>query len=520
MLFRRRVDEGSQWVAVARAGALLHAAQVRQRSGQMPQLMWLWQGEQGDLTEGLRALQGARRLRGLPLSVLLDRSEYRLVSTEVPDLPREEWRDAMRWRLKDLVDLPMEDALLDILAVPGDTQLRQSHPAFAVVAQRVDCLRLQLAADDVGLRWAAADVAETALRNLCNLRETEGQAHALMVFGETHGMLVITYKGELLMTRNIEVAVSSVTGSQEARGAALGRAALEVLRTLDTFERIHSQAALSALSVVSPDGGTDVLEVLADLVYVPVQPFHLSEWIDLSPLGADAERLSSAPTLDELCVIGSALRGHAATLGRQPLNLLDTLSPLGASAGLWSARNGMKLAAGVAGLALAAGAGFSSAAQWFQRKVPLLQGEVLALKEQVQQQQVPPAVKELEALRAREAAARQMRDAMYRVASPQSMAYSDYLIALARQTHPAVWITGLTVDRQGADVAITGRMTDPETLPVYLGRLEQEPQFKGRRFAQVELRTLEPTDEGQPEVIEFNLRGQPPKDALTAKDSP
>jgi MSHA biogenesis protein MshI len=225
MRFRRRVVEGVQWVAVAQEGSSVHAAQVSHVDGQRPRVLWMWNTEADRLSDALGLLKRTHRLNDSSLVLQLERAQYRLVSTEVPDVPREEWRDAMRWRLKDQVDFPMDDALLEVLAVPQDTQLRQMFPAIALVVQRADYDRLALEADDVGLSWSAADTAETALRNLSAMAEVEGQAHALLVFGESHGMLVITYQGELLMTRNIEVAVSAVTGSNEARGAALGRSA-------------------------------------------------------------------------------------------------------------------------------------------------------------------------------------------------------------------------------------------------------------------------------------------------------
>lgn len=511
MWFRRRVEGGVQWVAVVQSDTVLHAAQISLGPDRRPRLGWVWQGPSPELSDGLRSLNRAHRLKGAKLTGQLGRSQYRLISTEVPDVPREEWCDAMRWRLKDQVDFPLDDAFLDVLAVPQDTQLRQTHPAMAVVAQRVDFNRMVLAADDVGLTWSAVDIPETALCNLSALAETPAQAHALLVFGDAHGMLVITYKGELLMTRNIEVAVSAVTGSQEARGAALGRAALEVLRTLDTFERMHSQVTLSGLSVVPPEGGEDVLEVLADLVYVPVKSFELSAWMDLAlpddPVGA---RMARTPSLDELCAIGAALRGCRQAQGLQNLSLVDEASAL-ASPPTWSALWGLRTSAAVGGVACAAALLMAMLSAADDRQAESLEAEVVALRQQVGQQVVPPEFTQLADLRAQEERQRHLRDALASSILPQSTLYSDYLVALARQSLPGLWITGLSLRGQGADLELSGRMIDPEQLPPYLGRLQQEAQFKGRRFAQVEMHSLQTPESVGGSPIAFTLRGQLPK---------
>jgi MSHA biogenesis protein MshI len=508
MRFRRRVVEGVQWVAVAQEGSSVHAAQVSHIDGQRPRVLWLWNTEAERMSDALGVLKRTHRLSDASLVLQLERAQYRLVSTEVPDVPRDEWRDAMRWRLKDQVDFPMDDALLEVLAVPQDTQLRQMFPAIAMVVQRADYERLALEADDVGLSWSAADTAETALRNLSAMAEVEGQAHALLVFGESHGMLVITYQGELLMTRNIEVAVSAVTGSNEARGAALGRAALEVLRTLDTFERMHSQATLSGLSVVPPQGGGDgdVLEVLADLVYVPVKYFSLADCVDLSALGERAEQLGKGPSLKELCVIGSALRASSEAAGQQSVNLLDS-SVLQTQGQSWSARWGVAAAAGVFGLAILAGLGLLAATSYVTLQTRALEQEMTDLRQSASVTPPMHEVKELASLRKTETRQRQMHDALRSTVTSAAPGFSQYLQALGRQSQPNLWITGLVLRDEGRDMDLTGRMTDPAALPIYLTRLQQEDRFAGRRFAQIELRAIYLSEVGAAAAVtEFTLR--------------
>lgn len=507
MLFRSRRVEGSEWVAVTQEASCVFATQVIHVPQGKPRLQWVWQTDNADLAAALAELKRAHSLRGLPLVGQLERTQYRVLSTEVPDVPREEWRDAMRWRLKEQVDFPMEDALLEVLAVPQDTQLRQMFPAIALVTQRADYVRLALAADDVGLNWSAIDTAETALRNLSAMAEIEGQAHALLVFGETHGMLVITYQGELLMTRNIEVAVSAVTGSNEARGAALGRAALEVLRTLDTFERMHSQATLSGLSVVPPQGGdADVLEVLADLVYVPTQYFSLADHLDMTALGAQADALAQGPSLQALCAIGAALRAHSEALGRQSVNLLDERVALH-PASSWSAMWAVWGVAGTVGVALLANLGLSMGTRYVDQRKEDIEAEMTELRKVVVSPPPMPEVKELANLRQTDARQKQMREALQRTVSTAVPGYSDFLMALGRQAQGNLWITGLNLRDGGRDLELSGRMSDAKALPVYLSRLQQEERFTGRRFAQVELKSINLSQDGAgPDVLEFRLR--------------
>jgi len=59
------------------------------------------------------------------------------------------------------------------------------------------------------------------------------------------------------------------------------------------------------------------------------------------------------------------------------------------------------------------------------------------------------------------------------------------LQAFARQSLDGLWITGLVLDRQ--DMALRGRAMNPELIPAYVGRLNQEPALKGRSFRALDI---------------------------------
>jgi MSHA biogenesis protein MshI len=508
MFFRRQSHDGSQWVSVIQDGTVLHAAQVAHKAGALPRVLSISSHEANTLEAGLRNLRTSKEIRGCPLIGVLDRTQYRMHAGEAPDVARQEWPDAMRWQLKEQVDFPVEDAVLDVLEVNSGTQLRQNAPVMVFVVPRADYATIELAADDVGLSWTALDVPETALRNLCTLGEDEEKAHALVAFGENHGMLVITFKGELLMARHIEVAVSAVTGEEDVRGAALSRAALEILRTIDTFERMHSQVALSNLTVALPPGcGAETIDMLADLIYVPLNALELSSWIDLSALGEGAERLNRNATFSELCLIGSTLRADANSKIQQ-LQLLDPNSVLGQSPP-WGAVLGVRVASGVLAVGLTAGLGFSAVSGAYNHRATAIETDVAALREKDMNNPPSPVLRELEALRQKDAQQRQMQDALQGGLVWASAGYSDFLMALGRQTHPGVWITGLVLHGDGRDLVLMGRTNNSGALPAYLQQLAQEERFKGRRFAQLDV-----MDMGQDvslgksasSVLQFTLR--------------
>lgn len=70
--------------------------------------------------------------------------------------------------------------------------------------------------------------------------------------------------------------------------------------------------------------------------------------------------------------------------------------------------------------------------------------------------------------------------------------FSETMYGFARLATSDVWLTGFSVSAGGENIEIRGRMLDPAKLPAYVQRLSKEPVFHGRRFAALDMRSVEP----------------------------
>jgi MSHA biogenesis protein MshI len=222
-------------------------------------------------------------------------------------VPREEWRAAVRWKLKDMVEFAVASAGIDVLEVPPETSTRR-QPALIAVAAPAEALRpLVEAGEEAGVRWQALDVPETALRNLSALFAAPGRSHALLHLGDTHGTLVITAGGELLLSRQIDVTEAQIADDNEAmRQIAFDRAGLELQRTLDGFERVFTQTSLEKLHVLPGRGVGAFCDYVRELVYVPVAEADPAEVLDLQAVPALLQQPEALRR--HLVAIGAALR--------------------------------------------------------------------------------------------------------------------------------------------------------------------------------------------------------------------
>ena len=71
--------------------------------------------------------------------------------------------------------------------------------------------------------------------------------------------------------------------------------------------------------------------------------------------------------------------------------------------------------------------------------------------------------------------------------------YAEYMRALARQSLTGLWLTGFRVARGGAEIEIAGGALQPELVPFYIRRLNQERALQGRTFDSLSMTQREGT---------------------------
>ena len=73
--------------------------------------------------------------RRAPTVSVLDPGGYRLLLVEAPDVPADELRAAVRWRIKDLIDFHIDDAVIDVFEMPPHARGGPRRMMYAVTAK-------------------------------------------------------------------------------------------------------------------------------------------------------------------------------------------------------------------------------------------------------------------------------------------------------------------------------------------------------------------------------------------------
>jgi MSHA biogenesis protein MshI len=221
-------------------------------------------------------------------TTLLPDNDYQMMVLEAPNVPRDELKTAVRWRLKDMLDYHVDDATLDVLDIPGDKNgPARGHSMYVVAARNEFVQKLVNLFDQSRIPLEVIDIPEMAQRNVASLLEEPDRGLAMLSFGREGGLLTITYNGELYLARHIDIPVQQLENPDvERRQANLDRITLELQRSFDSFERQFSFISISRLVLAPMSKDLGLQEYLAANLYLPVSLLDLTDVLDCSKVPA------------------------------------------------------------------------------------------------------------------------------------------------------------------------------------------------------------------------------------------
>ena len=219
---------------------------------------------------------------GRHCTTLLSGGDYQILNVEAPNVPREEMKTAVRWRLKDILDFPAAEATIDVLDIALDANSRAQQSVFVVAAKNSIIAPRQKLFLDAKVELTAIDIPEMAQRNVSAMLEPEGRGIAMLSFGDDGGLLTVSYRGELYLSRRFDVTLTQLLEpDHDRKHASFDKITLELQRSLDHFERQYSFISVAKL-ILGPSSVTGLEEYLSSNLYTPVETLNLATLFELS----------------------------------------------------------------------------------------------------------------------------------------------------------------------------------------------------------------------------------------------
>ncbi|MFY9316582.1 MAG: agglutinin biogenesis protein MshI [Burkholderiales bacterium] len=245
-------------------------------------------------------------------ATLLRPGEYQMLVVEAPTVPAAELKSAIRWRIKDLLDYHVDDATVDVLDIPPESEQAGRNHAMYAVAARNDTIRGCIKSfESARIPLSVIDIPEVAQRNISALHEPEGRGAALLYFNEDFGLLTITCRGELYLSRRIEIGMKQILrATPELRDELFGRVVLELQRSFDHFDRQYHFVPVAKVLLGPEPEDTGLYEHLKANLDMPVERVDLLERLSFG----GREQPDAAAQWQLFHLVGASLRHETKTL--------------------------------------------------------------------------------------------------------------------------------------------------------------------------------------------------------------
>lgn len=215
--------------------------------------------DNAELDKVLKDFVDDNGLQGTDCSLVLSPTEYQVLLVEAPNVEPEEMASALRWRIKDLLDFPVDQAAVDYFPLPDDAYRGRQKMAYVAVTQKdvldADARRIE----STGLNLDNIDIMELAINNISRQLPVEAGGCATLSLGHEHGFINMSVNGVIYLSRAIDTGWDAILYdgldglNRGIENPALSKLLLEVQRSLDYYESQLGKGVVTVL-YLSPAG--------------------------------------------------------------------------------------------------------------------------------------------------------------------------------------------------------------------------------------------------------------------------
>jgi MSHA biogenesis protein MshI len=255
------------------------------------------------LAEKARLLE----LEQIRCNFVLSPDDYTLLLVEAPTVEPAELAAAAKWKIKDMIDRPLDQLAISVFPVPKDAYRSQRDMLYVVAADRKKIQHVVDMVTNAGLQLVSIDIPELAMRNLMTLYADDSGGVAMMDLRHNGSLLNLSKNGAIYLTRHLSTQVGDEILRSNEWDNVKDRLILEIQRSLDYYESQMGQGHINRVLVAPRRQDSDALKAELDQAMgVKVEIMNLQ-----GKLTSDVE-LSMDVQQGCLMAIGGALRTEKA----------------------------------------------------------------------------------------------------------------------------------------------------------------------------------------------------------------
>jgi len=258
-------------------------------------------GDAGIKEVALERFVRTNHLEGVSCTYVLGPGEYSLYLVESPAVPIQERSQAVSWLVRDLVNFPIEEAVIDTFELPFARARDNLSMLYAVVMRKSQMTGIEQLVNGSGLFLTHIDIPELALKNIVNLDSKYKEGCAFIQLHAQGGRLMLLQNNSICMIRSFDLSLDDLVSPSGA--TALESLCLEIQRSFDyvnsMFRKNISNTVVFAKTSVDM---SMIQEAVKNTLGFEVNIFDFSEKLKVE------KPLSDEESIECICAIGTILK--------------------------------------------------------------------------------------------------------------------------------------------------------------------------------------------------------------------
>jgi len=246
-------------------------------------------------------------------SITLHPKFYQFMLIDAPDVEDDELQEAVKWRVSDLVDKPIDEVVVEVLGLPADAYRGRMKMVYVAIVPKTLIREIVTMLDDQGLAVQSISVAELSLMEYMKwLNGYEDLDVALIQIGKDAAQICLMEHRQVYMARAIEMTdeqLEHFRGSDNKSSETrmdYENIVLDIQRSLDYYESQLGKPGIEMAFIFAPhDDAHVMLDYMSEQLNIPLTEFPFDEIIVKGMESVDIEALAGRETL----ALGAALGG-------------------------------------------------------------------------------------------------------------------------------------------------------------------------------------------------------------------
>ncbi len=198
--------------------------------------------------EALKDWVRDNNLQRTPCNCLVANDDCDIYQVERPEVEDSEMIQAVTWKIKDMINYDVTNAVVDSYPMPVSSKHKQQQVGVvaareAVISSYIESIKA------TALELNTLDVHELVRSNLEIVQHSAEQSLALLTLTAGNGLLSVYHNTDLYVSREFPIGIDQLELASSEDESTFDALLLEIQRSVDYFESFYGIGAVTSLRV-------------------------------------------------------------------------------------------------------------------------------------------------------------------------------------------------------------------------------------------------------------------------------